>query len=379
MGSFPAVQPVPDAPVRRPVDLVRRRGWARISAVVACLFGTAVFGLSVAGLVLLGFVAVARFWSFWGDTDFADVPIWRWAPGGAAVIAAAIVVLSLLGAFLFYWRGAGRQVLHEIHAQPADPVRHRQFINIAEGLAIGMGRQAPSVWVVPEDVPNALSVRTSNDRILIVTEGCNKLPRDEIEAICAHEVGHLWADDAHWVTSGMVVLARARKLSGWITIVGLGVVMMVAGLAWESEFELVLWSTGLMGLAAAILGVVSHYPLRRFEVSVRRNADRIADVVAVTVAKNPESLGKVCARLGQDAGRVRHVGWRSELLWFEAIEGASSVAPARHFLVKSTKNSADAEAELSAMASDMDRRSADELRRRARAAYAAAGVAGPSR
>ena len=371
MGSFPAVQPVPDAPVRRPVDLVRRRGWARISAVVACLFGTAVFGLSVAGLVLLGFVAVARFWSFWGDTEFADVPIWRWAPGGAAVIAVSVVVLSLLGVFLFYWRGAGRQVLHEVRAEPADRVRHRRFINIAEGLAIGMGRPAPVVWVVPEDVPNALSVRTSRERILIVTEGCDKLPRDEIEAICAHEMGHLWADDAHWVTSGMVVLARARKLSGWITVGGVAVVMIVAGLAWESEFELVLWSTGLMGLAAAVLGVVSHFPLRRLEVGVRRNADRIADVVAVTLAKNPESLGKVCARLGEDERRVRHVGWRSELLWFETIEGSSSAAPARHFFAASNDDAAD----LLTLEADMLRRGAQELRERARAAYAAAGVA----
>mgnify|MGYP006194832713 CR=1 FL=1 len=30
-------------------------------------------------------VALARFWSFWGDTDFADVPLWSLAPGGAAV------------------------------------------------------------------------------------------------------------------------------------------------------------------------------------------------------------------------------------------------------------------------------------------------------
>ena len=346
-----------------------------MSAIVACLFGTAVFGLSIAGLVLLGFAAVARFWSFWGDTDFADVPIWRWAPGGAAVIAGAVVVLCLLGAFFFYWRGAGRQVLHEVRAQPADPVRHRQFINIAEGLAIGMGRQPPSVWVVPEDVPNALSVRTSRERILVLTEGCNTLPRAEIEAVCAHEVGHLWADDAHWVTSGMVVLARARKLSGWITIAGVTIAVLVGGLAWESEFELVLWSTGLMGVAAALLGVVAHFPLRRFEVGVRRNADRIADVVAVTLAKNPESLGAVCARLGAHAGRVRHVGWRSELLWFEAIEGAASATPARHFLARNGKTAA---ADIATMEAEMGRRGADELRERARAADAAAGV-GPGR
>lgn len=357
---------------RQPVDLDRRRGWARIAAVVACLFGTLVFGLCIAGLVLLGFAGVARFWSFWGDTDFEDVPIWKWAPGGAGVGAAVVVALSLLGAFFYYWRGAGRQVLREVHAAPADPVRHRQFLNIAEELAIGIGRRAPAVWVVPEEVPNALSVRTSADRVLVLTEGCAELPRDEIEAICAHEFGHLWADDAHWVTSGMVVLARARQLSGWITIGGIAVVMLVVALAWKSEFELVLWSTGLMGVAAAVLGLIAHYPLRRLEVAVRRNADKIADVVAVKLARNPESLGGVCERLGRHRGRVRHVGWRSELLWFEAIEDAANAAPARHFMADPDEDATIAELER-----EMERRCADELRRRAQAAYAAAGVGGP--
>lgn len=359
-------------PTHTPVDLDRRRGWARIAAVVACLVGTTVFGVSIAGLVLVGFAAVARFWSFWGDTDFADVPVWRWAPGGAAVGAAVIVLVSLGGVFLAYWRGAGRQVLHEVHAEPSDPVRHRQFRNLVEELAIGLGRPAPDVWVAPEDVPNALSVRTSRERILVVTAGCSTLPRHEIEALCAHEMGHLWADDAHWVTSGMVVLARARRLSGWITTFGGVVVVFVIGAAYYSDLELVLWSTGLLGLAAFALGVLAHAPLRRLEVAVRRNADRIADVVAVKLARNPESLGALCDRLSAHAGRVRHVGWRSELLWFEAVEGITSAAPARTFWAG---DGPDDRADLEA---DAATRGARELSDRARAAYAAAGLPPPS-
>jgi Zn-dependent protease with chaperone function len=355
------------AQTRTAEDLDRRRGWARFAAVVACLAGTLVFGLSCAGLVLLGFVAVARFWSFWGDTDFADVPLWSLAPGGAAVFGLLVVALSLLAVFFYFWRGAGRQVLAEVAARPADPQRHRNFLNIAEELSIGIGRTPPTVYVSDDEVPNSLSVRTSNARALVLTTGCLQLPRHEIEALCAHEIGHLWADDAHWVTAGMVVLARARRFARVIMAAGAFVATIVGAFAYYSDFEVVLWSTFLLGVAMAALGWMSHIPLRKLELSVRRQADRIADDVAVKLAKNPESLGAVCLRLGANPGRVGHSGWRSELMWFEAVHDLDHVSSSAHLFAKPDELAAQARPIAESMA-------ADELRCRAREAYRTAGA-----
>jgi Zn-dependent protease with chaperone function len=356
---------------RTPIELDRRRGWARIAAVVACLTGTLVFGLSCAGLVLLGFVAVARFWSFWGDTDFDDVPLWRLAPGGATYFGLFVVALSLLAVFFYFWRGAGRQVLAEVRAEPADPVEHRVFLNVAEELAIGIGRTPPKVYVSDDIVPNSLSVRTARGRALVVTTGCLALPRDEVEALCAHEIGHLWADDAHWVTAGMVVLARARKFARVIMSAGVMVTVAVGGVAYYSDLEIVLWSTFLIGLAMAVLGVLSHVPLRKLELSVRRQADRIADVVAVQLAKNPESLGAVCLRLGANPGRVGHSGWRSELMWFEAVHDLAHVSSTAHLF-------AEADELVQRVGATAERMGAGELRDRAAEAYRTAGVALPA-
>lgn len=341
-----------------------------MTAVAACLVGIAVFGAAVAGLVLIGLAAIARFRSFFLDEDFTHSRVWAWAPGGVLVGSLSVVVLTLLSVFWFYWRGAGRQVIAEVRAEPADRIRHRQFLNIVEELAIGIGRTPPTLLMVADPVPNALSVRTSSGRTLILTEGCNTLPRDQIEALCAHEFGHLWARDAHWVTSGMVALARARKLSGWLTTAGAVVVFLVIGLAWHSDLEIVLWSTGLIGLAAAILGMIAHLPLRRLEVAVRRDADQIADVVAIKLARNPQALGELCDRLSRDERHVEHVGWRSELLWFEAIEVMPSTPRALMLL----SDSDDGAAEAAQLREQAAREIALELGRRADAAYAAAGV-----
>jgi Zn-dependent protease with chaperone function len=302
--------------------LDNRRGWARLRALVACLIGVLIFALSAAAFVMIGFAAVARMWSWITGTSFLDAPVWSWAPGGAAALGATAVIVSFLGAFWYFWRGASPQVLKEVSALPLDLTTAPAVANVVEALSIGIGRSPPRLYVTDDPAPNALSLRSRRSRILVVTSGCSVLTRDELEALCAHELGHLWANDAHWVTSGMVALARARRFGSRILAIGIVLFVMVAGVAHYAD--IILWSAGLVAIALVALGWASKSSLRSLEFSVRRNADAIADVAAIRLAKNPASLGAVCVRLAGTPARVSPVGWRSELMWFEAVESVKS-------------------------------------------------------
>jgi heat shock protein HtpX len=298
--------------------LDRRRGWARVEATVACLVGISVFALTAAGLVIIAFAAVARAWSWFTDRDLVDAPVWSWAPGGAAALAVLAVAVSFAGAFWYFWQGAAEQVLREIGAVPLRDGAFPQYRNVVEGLCIGLGTPMPELYVCDEPVPNAISTRSSRHRALCLTWGCSTLPRDELEALCAHELGHLTARDAHWVASGMVALSRARRFADAILGLGLALAVLVGWAAWD--LGLYLWSTGLVAISLLLLGWLSRAATRRLELSVRHRADEIADVVAIRLARNPASLGALCARLADDTRRVRRTGARSELLWFETVE-----------------------------------------------------------
>ncbi len=300
------------------VGLDRRRGWARVEAAAAFLVGVSVFALTAAGLTIVAALAVARSSTWFSGTDLDDAPVWTWAPGGAAVLALLAVVVSFAGAFQFFWRGAADQVLREVGAVPLRPGAFPEYRNVVESLCIGLGTTMPDLYVCDEPVPNAISMRSSRHRVLCVTWGCSELPRDELEALCAHELGHLTAPDAHWVASGLVALSRARRFADGVLGLGVALVALVGWLAWY--VEIYLWVTGLIALALLVLGWISHSVTRRLELSVRHHADEIADVVAIRLARNPAALGAVCARLAQDSRRVERTGSRSELLWFETVE-----------------------------------------------------------
>lgn len=335
-------------------DLDRRRGWARVEAALACIVGVGIFAVTAAALVLLVLAGMARFWSWATKGSFTDSPVWSWAPGGVAAIAVAAVVVSFLGAFWYFWWGASPQVLAEVEARPVAE-GYEVLRNVVEALSIGIGKPAPELYMADDPVPNALSLRSRKRRILVITSGCSELGRDQLEAMCAHELGHLWATDAHWVTSGMVALARAGRLGTLLSWIGTVVVLGVMYVAYEGHS--LLWATGLFGLGLLVLGGLSKFLLRKLELGVRRRADEIADVAAVMLAKNPESLGSVCARLAAIDDRVGRTGWRSELMWFELVE---------------VSDPGDGEV------SGLNARSRRELVDRAIAAYATANVPVPA-
>jgi Zn-dependent protease with chaperone function len=349
------------------VSLGQRRGWARVRAVVACLTGVAVFALSAAGLVMIVIAALARIWSFFTKRSIVDAPVWSWAPGGAGALGVLAVVISFLGAFWYFWRGASSQVLTEVAAVPMDRTHFVQFANVVEALSIGIGKPMPDIYITDDAVPNTLSLRSNRRRILVVTTGCASVTRDEFEAMAAHELGHLWAQDAHWVTSGMVALARARRFGALIISLGGALFALVAALAYYGDA--ILWSTGVIALLLLSLGWIAKTVLRRLEFGVRGHADEIADVVAITLAKNPQSLGAVCVRLAANPDRVSPAGWRSELLWFEAVEAVDELPPGDSPEIRQARQ---------LLMSQVNGRSHHELIRRASRAYGEARVPPPA-
>ena len=197
------------------VTLDDRRGWVRVRAVVVCLVGIGVIALSAAMLALVMLAAAARFWTWLRRRDIESTGIWGIATETAVGAGMIAVVISFAIFFWWFWTGAVDAVLSEVGAERVDEPEgegQRRTMNLLEELSIGLGRPIPELWVTNDEIPNALSMRSSKRRVVCTTSGVASLSRDELEAMLAHELGHVWALDAHWVASGMVALARGR---GW--------------------------------------------------------------------------------------------------------------------------------------------------------------------
>ena len=241
------------------IELDQRQGWARARAVVACITAIAVIALSAAMLALIVLGGIARFWTWIRKRDIDSAGIWGIATETALAAGAIAVVVSFAIVFWWFWAGSVDAVIAEVNATRVGPTgatearkgrasstraeadHQRRTLHVLEELSIGLGRPVPELWVTSDVTPNALSIRSTKRRIVCTTSGVGSLSRDELEAMLAHEMGHLWARDAHWVASGMVAIARARRAGMILLSTGAVMLCFLLAVAWNGSG--VLWST----------------------------------------------------------------------------------------------------------------------------------------
>ena len=332
-----------------------RRRWARLRAPLWFALGGLVIGLAAATLVGLITAGLARAWSWITGDAFRDAPVWGATGVAAAVLVLVVIVLAVGATIVHGLVGAPRKVLAEIGAArvdrdsvaPGSP--GATLVNVVDALAIGLGVQPPDLAVVDDPAPNALSVRWGRHRTIAVTTGMLAIPRPELEAVCAHELAHLWAVDARWISAGEATLGRA-KLAG-LLLAG-GGALVLAG-----SFNVGLLPSWIaFGAALVVLGGAAAMLVGRAQARLRRESDTVADVAAIRLARDPGSLGSACTTLAADARVVARNSWRSDPAWFVPI--GQVIDPTTR--VRFTAGPSDPVA--------------DELHRRAADAYAIAGV-----
>ena len=163
--------------------------------------------------LIIGFIVFFAWVGFGGDLAFglltADAP-----PGEYHHVVPFIGIITTLiaGSICWYsWRFGARQVLWSTGArevtEPATP-EERQLVNVVEEMAIASGLPKPTVYIVPDDDPNAFATgRDQATASIAVTQGLLRtLDRDELQGVIAHEMAHVQNLDVRLMTllAGMV-------------------------------------------------------------------------------------------------------------------------------------------------------------------------------
>ncbi|MBM2846893.1 MAG: Protease HtpX, partial [Bacteroidetes bacterium] len=116
-----------------------------------------------------------------------------------------ILALVVGGASAFSGLQSGSKVvLASAGAQPAaaDNPRYRQLHNVVDEMAIASGLPRPNVYVIPDPDPNAFAIgKDPAHASIAITEGLlEKLNRDELQGVIAHEMSHIRNYDIRMMT-----------------------------------------------------------------------------------------------------------------------------------------------------------------------------------
>lgn len=245
-----------------------------------------------------------------------------WGLGYGLLLASLLASLGIgiafaIGSFVWTLGRSERRALEAVRAWPfpgateVPPPRmpageHARLRNLVDGLAIAAGVLPPRCAIVIDDAPNCLSVgRRPETAWVVVTTGLlDSLPRAELEAVLAYEIGRVADLDVSLDTVVYAATARIFEL-------------------WAVAFDDLDESTFLYAPLAVVCipTVLGGVALRAL---VLRAHARLSSALAVRYCRNPAALARALRRVVSDGGTVRRGDPGNAHLWLEYPHTRSS-------------------------------------------------------
>jgi heat shock protein HtpX len=195
------------------------------------------------------------------------------------------VIFSVLISFLSYWY-SDKIVLKLTKAQPIKKDDFRDLYNVVENLSITSGIQAPKIYLIQEEQPNAFATgRDEKNAALVVTTGLLKLlDKNEIEGVISHELSHIKNRD---ILLGAVVVV----LVGVIVVVSDFVVRMTFWGGFKNKSSDDKSSIGvLLTIIGFLFIILSPILAKIIQFAISRKREFLADSSAVLLTRYPEGL-----------------------------------------------------------------------------------------
>ncbi len=264
----------------RQVEARRQTRWLVIAFVLA--IAVVVCALDLVFFTLLG---------FGGEQQPARSPLLFVQHNPGAVFLCTLLVLAVIGLSSLFkslqLREGGGVVARSlggvrIGRDTQDPKRKRLH-NVVEEMAIASGVPMPEVYVLErEGGINAFAAgHTPANAAVAVTQGAlDRLNRDELQGVIAHEFSHVLNGD----------MRLNVQLMGWLF--GLFVIALIGRTLLRYAPRGRRAQGGLLAAAFAVmvLGYLGLFFGRLLQAAVSRQRERLADASGVQFTRNPEGL-----------------------------------------------------------------------------------------
>lgn len=174
-------------------------------------------------------------------------------------------------------------------------VSEQRLLNVVEEMAIAAGTPVPPVYIIEEAGINAFAAGYSlSDAVIGVTRGTvEKLSRDELQGVIAHEFSHILHGD-------MRLNIRLIGLLHGIMMLGMaGYYLLRTGGAVRRSKEAN--AVVILALGLIIIGATGMFFGSLIKAAVSRQREYLADASAVQYTRNHKGIAGALKRIGAEA------------------------------------------------------------------------------
>jgi Zn-dependent protease with chaperone function len=251
------------------------------------------FAMAVAGIVLA--VDFAAFVAFGGGAHRQPGEV------GALLTFSTFATLAIIGLGSLYriasLRGGGEPVALQLGGVPVPEdttdFNLRRLRNVVEEIAIASGVPVPRIYVLEhEPAINAFAAGYSpSDAVVAVTRGAlDRLNRDELQGVIAHEFSHILNGDMRLNIRLMGILFGILMLA----IIGRKV-LQFGGRGRDSRGAAAIL---VAALVAMLVGYIGLFFARMIKAGVSRTRESLADASAVQFTRQTQGLAGALKKIG---------------------------------------------------------------------------------
>ncbi len=230
------------------------------------------------------------------------------------------VVLAVISSGVNYFYG-DKIVISSLRAKPVSKANYPQLVQAVENIAIATGLPMPNVYVIPSMGLNAMATgRDPKHASVLVTEGLlQRLNKSELEAVIAHEFGHIGNYDIRLMT---LVSVAVGVITIFIDMARRG---MIWGYGRDDDRDN---RGGWLSILGLILIIFAPLIAQLIQLAISRSREFLADAYAAKVTKQPSALISALVKISQ-MPQVRQASLNTAHFFIASPFGAS-----RNFLIK---------------------------------------------
>lgn len=219
------------------------------------------------------------------------ITISYWVIGGTSGVILGIVLAAVTN--LGSWYFSDKIALAAYGAQPVSPSQAPNLYQMVQRLCENARLPMPAIYIVPSPSANAFATgRDLEHAAVAVTEGIMQmLPDDELEAVIAHELSHIYNRDT-------LTQAVAATIAGAISFLA----QMVSYSLWFSGGRDQRDGANPLGLLLTV--ILAPIAATVIQMGISRTREFSADAGSAKLTGNPRALARALQRLESGARQM---------------------------------------------------------------------------
>jgi len=219
--------------------------------------------------------------------------------GGLAIALVLWIVLNLVAFF------EGDSILLAIaKARKISKEDHPRLYNIVEEMKIASGLEyMPDIYIIDDPALNAFATGRNPKRAAVaITSGLlQKLNRDELQGVIAHEMAHIKNRDVLLMTLCGILLGAIVILANMIFFTAL----FGGGTSRRGSSSGGGQGAAIIMLIALVLMIVAPMLAQLIYFAISRRREYLADASGALYTRYPEGLASALEKLGRSTGQVK--------------------------------------------------------------------------